>query len=235
MCKSQCFHQGWLYKLFLKLVVDFRKGDLSPKLIKRFFIFFHCIFHSILRSSKILNLIQKLDLHLHFVYFKRKLLSKIHPLLKSIFGFHDPKELSYPGAQTVPFDCSEFFQLRRKPNWRNQKAGNGKPLLEISEVLRVPPEYQILKQLTTLLTMNFDISMARLKAKFPAQAFDIQFFPGSRTFIRKFFQAPGHLCTKILLTPRMPGGLVRVRIERDIILENYGSSMAKNHLILRSF
>ena len=60
--------------------------------------------------------------------------------------------------------------------------------------------------------------MARLKAKLPAPGhLTVNFFPAPGHLTVYFSPAPGHLCTKILLTPGMPGGgMVRVRIERDI-------------------
>ena len=61
--------------------------------------------------------------------------------------------------------------------------------------------------------------MDRLKAKLPTPGhLTVNFFPAPGHFTVNFFPAPGHLCAKILLTPGMPGGgMVRVRIERDII------------------
>ena len=66
--------------------------------------------------------------------------------------------------------------------------------------------------------------MDRLKAKLPTPGhLVVNFFPAPGHLTVNFFPAPGHLCAKILLTPGMPGGMVRVRIERDITPEGLSS------------
>ena len=44
----------------------------------------------------------------------------------------------------------------------------------------------------------------------------VNFSPARGYSSETFFPAPGHLSTKILPTPRKPGGMVGVRIERDM-------------------
>ena len=75
------------------------------------------------------------------------------------------------------------------------------------------------KTINNIADYNFYISMARLKANFPAPGhLTVNFFPAPEHSLEDdIFPAPRHLCTKILLTPGMPGdGMVRVGIERDI-------------------
>ena len=77
-----------------------------------------------------------------------------------------------------------------------------------------------MKTINNIADYNFYFSMDRLKAKLPTPGhLTVNFFPAPGHFTVNFFPAPGHLCAKILLTPGMPGGggMVRVRIERDII------------------
>ena len=73
--------------------------------------------------------------------------------------------------------------------------------------------------------------MDGLIAKLPTPGhLTVNFFPAPGHLTVNFFPAPGHLCAKILLTPGMPGGggMVRVRIERDIRPVRFAGTKSKN-------
>ena len=82
-------------------------------------------------------------------------------------------------------------------------------LESVKSIINSPCSSRIpnIKAINNIADYNFYISMARLKAKLPTPgAFDSQFFPSSRAFVHKNFVDPLDAW----------GGMVRVRIERDI-------------------
>ena len=76
-------------------------------------------------------------------------------------------------------------------------------MLKVSEILRVPPEYRILKKLTTSLTITFKYFNGKVESKIVRPwAFDSQFFPGPRAFDSQFFPGPRAFVHKNFVDPR---------------------------------